>query len=156
MNSPNFQTTEVGTATLHMAWANANALADGVRLDTFEPLTRAALPSLNSDMDSDDWDDLLNAVKTRLRQTVGEQSAAMPPPSVRDAAGQVQSSVLECVLALDQLHTTLAHELGRRRQLERKVLDAQIALAQARAELAGTRARRPANVVHVISRGMTA
>ena len=138
MTSPNFQTSEVGTATLHMAWANANALTDGVRLDTFEPLTRAAVPSLISDMPSDDWDDLLNAVKTRLRQTVGEQAAATLQPGARDAAGQVQNSVLECVLALDQLHTTLAHELGRRRQLERKVLDAQIALAQARAELAGT------------------
>ena len=140
MPSPKFEPSEVGTATLHMAWANANAVADSVRLDTFEPLTRAPMPSVSSDVAVAEWDDLLSAVRIRLRQTVGEPVAPAPEPITRDAAGQVQTSVLECVLALDQLHTTLTHELGRRRQLERKVLDAQTALAQARAELAGTQA----------------
>jgi diguanylate cyclase len=44
------------------------------------------------------------------------------------------------VLALDQLHATLAHELGRHRQLEREALQARAALALAHAALVGTQA----------------
>ncbi len=87
-----------------------------------------------------DWDDLLNAVKTRLRETVGEHLGASSEPHPSEAPGRVQSSVLECVSALDHLHATLTHELGRCRQLKMEVLSAQAALAQARTELVGTRA----------------
>jgi diguanylate cyclase len=86
-----------------------------------------------------DWDDLLSAVKARLKLTVGE---GLPATSERDVhdAHWFQASVLECVAALDQLHTTLTHELDRCRQLKVEVAEAETALAQARAELAGTRA----------------
>jgi diguanylate cyclase (GGDEF)-like protein len=40
--------------------------------------------------------------------------------------------VLECVSALDQLHTTLTHELDRRRQLESEVRDAKAGERRAR------------------------
>lgn len=76
-----------------------------------------------------DWDDLLNAVKERLRLTVGKSLATTTEPLVNGTAAWVQSSVLECVTALDQLHMTLTHELGRRQHLERGVFDAKTALA---------------------------
>jgi diguanylate cyclase (GGDEF)-like protein len=103
-------------------------------------LARIALPDLASDIAMGDWEALFGAVKARLRLSVGESPAATPEPLLLGKAGQVRTSVLECMTALDQLHTTLAHELGRRRQLELEVFDTQTALAQARAELTGTKA----------------
>lgn len=104
------------------------------------PLTRTPVPGLISDVAIADWEDLLGAVKERLRLTVGECPDPTPDLHVDDRARQVQASVLECALALDQLQTTLAHELGRRQQLEMEVFDARTALAQAHAELMGTQA----------------
>lgn len=95
---------------------------------------------VSSDVAFGDWDDLLCAVKARLKTTVGELLAKLPEHEVPDAAHQVQASVLECVGALDQLHLTLTHELGRRQQLEHEVFETQAALARARDELAATRA----------------
>lgn len=87
-----------------------------------------------------DWDDLMNAVKVRLRETVAEATLETSEPALEHAAEAMRTSVLECVAALDQLHSTLVHELGRCRQLKLEVLSAQSALAQARSELLGTRA----------------
>jgi diguanylate cyclase (GGDEF)-like protein len=53
-----------------------------------------------------DWSDLLVAVKDRLRQ-IGTRE----PPAADPRAG-----VLACAAALERLHTTLPHELDRRRQ----------------------------------------
>ncbi len=101
------------------------------------------LADLSLDVAFGDWDELLNAVKARLRQTVGEWLEVTPTAPGHIAAGQVvRTSVLECVAALDQLHTTLTHELGRREQLELEVFDARTALEQARAELIGTQAEQ--------------
>jgi diguanylate cyclase (GGDEF)-like protein len=66
-----------------------------------------------------DWAVPLRVLEARLGSMTGEQ---------------------ECMAALDRLRTALAHELGRCQQLELEVFDAQTALAQLRAELAGTRA----------------
>lgn len=85
-----------------------------------------------------DWNALLTAVSTRLRQsadTLPQSDASELPPA---PVHRVRTSVLECVDALEQLHATLRHELGRRRLLELEIFDVQAALAQARAELAGT------------------
>lgn len=79
-----------------------------------------------------DWDVLMHAVKARLRLTVGERLPAGAEP--------VRSSVLECVLALDQLQATLQHALGRSQQLALELFDTQTVLAQVRRELAGTQA----------------
>ena len=76
-----------------------------------------------------DWDDLLHAVKARLRLIVGAQTPAS------DAAMRVQAGVLECVSALDQLHLTLSLEIGQRLQIEREIFDLRAALAQQSAEL---------------------
>ena len=62
------------------------------------------------DISIEDWDSLLHAVKARLRLTVGESLTRQ----LNGAAAPVQASVLECVEALDQLHTTLSHALARR------------------------------------------
>ncbi len=103
-------------------------------------LARIALPDLAFDVAMGDWDALFSAVKARLRLSVGGPPAATPGPPRQGEASKVRASVLECMTALDQLHTTLAHELGRRQQLELEVFDAQAALAQARADLTGTQA----------------
>lgn len=94
--------------------------------------------SLSADVALDDWPDLLDAVKARLRQTVAGHA---PQPSMGAAAFlHIQAGVLDCAAALDQLQATLAHELGRCRQRDQDLRTTQAALAQARAELAGTRA----------------
>ena len=97
-------------------------------------------PGASSDVAMTDWDDLLSAVKSRLRLTVGELLDALPHGQLPDAAHRVQASVLECASALDQLQLTLTHELHRRQLLELEVFEAQAALTQARAELSATQA----------------
>ena len=62
------------------------------------------------DVSIEDWDSLLDAVKARLRLTVGESLTRQ----FNGAAAPVQASVLECVEALDQLHTTLSNALAQR------------------------------------------
>lgn len=89
----------------------AESVVDG----DFEALPSPRFPSLPSAVAIDDWDDLLGAVKARLRLIVGEVRATTIEPPARDSVAWVQDSVLECVAALDQLHTTLAHELAQRR-----------------------------------------
>jgi diguanylate cyclase len=102
--------------------------------------SRRLLPNLRTDVAVADLDDLLSAVKAKLRLTVADKLAQIPELRAVDAAATVQTSVLECVAALDQLHLTLSHELARRQQLELEVFETQTALAQARAQLAGTQA----------------
>jgi diguanylate cyclase len=88
----------------------------------------------------EDWVDLVGAIETRLSNSVNEQAPGehqLEPPA---GAERVRAAVLECVAALGQLHGTLQAELARRYSLELQVFDAQTALAQARSELAGTRA----------------
>ena len=111
---------------------------------TSEPMPRpaqagSAAKGTRSDVAMRDWEDLFSAVESRLRQAAGDLLAATPGPCLPEAASQAQTTVLECVGALDQLHTTMKHELARREQLEMEVFDARTALAQARAELIGTR-----------------
>jgi diguanylate cyclase (GGDEF)-like protein len=118
---------------------------NGVGLASFAPLPRKPADSLPCDVALGDWDILLRAVTARLRQIVSERLAGWPGPSARTGAAQemlgpMQVDVLECVTALDQLQATLKHEIERSRQLEREVVFAQTALADARAELIGTQA----------------
>jgi diguanylate cyclase (GGDEF)-like protein len=109
--------------------AAVQALARASRRDT----TTAAAPM-------PDWDTMLSAVKERLTLTVAESSHVLGGTLLRAGDPRVQTAVLECVNALDQLHLTLRHELGRCQQLELAVFDAQTALVQVRAELVGTQA----------------
>lgn len=100
---------------------------------------RQTPPELTSDVAIADWEDLLNAVKERLRLTVGEWLVSAPEPRVHVRAGWVQASVLECVAALDQLQNTVANELARHQLLKPELDAATIALAQTRAELVAIR-----------------
>lgn len=70
------------------------------------------LKSAPADIAIDDWDDLFDAVKARLRLAVSESRRGA------GAGASFQTSVLECAAALDQLHTMLHVELGRRRRVE--------------------------------------
>jgi diguanylate cyclase len=101
---------------------------------------RMSPPSLPSDVAVGDLDDLLEAVKAKLRLSVDIQLAKPLEMRVLGPTDSVQTHVLECVDALDQLHLTLRHELARRQQLERELFEAQSELAQARAQLLGTQA----------------
>ncbi|MEJ6001210.1 GGDEF domain-containing protein [Paucibacter soli] len=67
---------------------------------------------------------LLGAVGGRLRELAQEPEA---------------EPLLECADALAQLQEGMTHELRRRRQLELALFDTQVYLAQARADLAGSR-----------------
>lgn len=51
----------------------------------------------------EDWDSMLTAVAARLRQAV----VSTLPHELNGATAPLQTSVLECVDALDQLHATL-------------------------------------------------
>jgi hypothetical protein len=75
-----------------------------------------------------DWDDLLNAVKDRLRLTVAEQRAATAEP----LADRVRQAVLDGVEALDLLHASVTRERHRYQQLERQLQALQADLAKVR------------------------
>ena len=81
-----------------------------------------------------DLDDLFHAVKARLRHTVGDGFSKHCQARGDDTAARIRANVLECVSALDQLHTTLRFEAERRRLLEQKLQDAFCVLAEVRPE----------------------
>ena len=87
-----------------------------------------------------DWDALFNAVQARLRQAVGERLAATTAVEMHDATQRVQTIVLECATALDQLHGMLAHERSRRERADADLNSVRAELEEAQNELAGTRA----------------
>ncbi len=96
-----------------------------------------APPAFASDVALRDWNDLLTAVKSRLRNTVGEFLSPASDLNAPATAERIRVNVLECVAALDQLHATLDHELSRRTQLELELVEVRSALERARAGLAG-------------------
>ena len=108
--------------------------------DRVPQTVRTAHPEAPPDIAIEHWDDLFSAVKVRLRRVVGERTQPLSEAQARVADGHVCASVLECAEALDQLQTTLRHELGRRQRLELERFDALTALAQARVERGGARA----------------
>lgn len=86
----------------------------------------------------DRWQALLSACSTRLRFITEERSIASP--GMRAAGDPFEDALLACTAELDQLHKALGLESTRRQELERELQDVRVALAQARVELAGTRA----------------
>ncbi|MEO8120697.1 MAG: hypothetical protein ABI606_15430 [Rhodoferax sp.] len=104
----------------------------------FRPDPNQALQVKNPDIAIEDWDDLMCAVKTRLRRIADETSAAMPERQGQDLVGRIRASVLECVEALDQLHTAQQHETSRRQRLKLNLFD----------ERAGTRAPETNSLSH--------
>ena len=57
-----------------------------------------------------DWDALFFAIAARLSASVGEWPAQTPESQLQDRAAQVRLTVLECVEAMNLLHTTLTSE----------------------------------------------
>lgn len=86
-----------------------------------------------------DWNVLLSAVRERLRGIAAEHAPSPSGRQVQGPAAHFPAAVLDCAAALDQLHTTLMHEIGRRRRLELDFFDARMALQRVRHELASTR-----------------
>lgn len=87
-----------------------------------------------------DCDALLVAVMRRLKLSVGNRVAATSRRQAEDSADLVQANVLACVSALGRLQDALRTEFELNGQLQREVRRVRAALANARTELAGTRA----------------
>jgi hypothetical protein len=87
--------------------ADANAIVARAAVDRH---MHVRLPRTSSDVAIEDWDDLFRAVTARLAQTFDTPVAATKLVRFR-------VSVLECVEALEQLRTTMTHELSRLQQI---------------------------------------
>lgn len=98
-------------------------------------------PSLPGDVSMEDWHELLNAVKSRLLLTASEDFAESTGLRLEGSLEKVQTEMVDCVSALNQLHATLTHELERHRNLKRDIDAAQSALARKHNELLGTQAQ---------------
>lgn len=59
-----------------------------------------------------DWEHLLDAVKSKLRQVADTLTAAGDASGLNGHAGGVSSDLLESMTALDRVHVMLAHELA--------------------------------------------
>ena len=60
-----------------------------------------------------DWEHLLDAVKSKLRQVADTLTAAGDASGLNGHTGGVSSELLESVTALDRVHVMLVHELAR-------------------------------------------
>ncbi len=78
-----------------------------------------------------DWDTLFVAVATKLRQAVGTGLLSSVP--LRSMSLDVKGQVLQCLAALDQLRTTMLHQMERTTVLEGELRSA---LTSARSDLA--------------------
>jgi diguanylate cyclase (GGDEF)-like protein len=87
-----------------------------------------------------DWEVLFNAVKARLRLCVGTRPACAAGSSVLEAASVIETHVLECMTVLEQMQATWLRDRRRLQELELEAFDTYAALAQARVDLASTRA----------------
>ncbi len=75
---------------------------------TITPSSDRAQPGAGIAID-DDWAVLLGAVTSRLRETVNN----MPPHQFNGTTAPLQTCLLECVDALDQLHASMIDALAR-------------------------------------------
>lgn len=91
-------------------------------------------------IEGQDWDRLLDAVKTKLWQLATDLPQTLTGTRRRTVTTRLRESVLECVAALDELHATRTDDSLRRRRLELEVSESLAALAQANAELIESRA----------------
>ena len=100
------------------------------------PFQAGAAADGSCDVSIEDWDTLFSAVKARLRQGAdGVAHGRQDAPSV-----EINSPMEQCAEALDQLHMTMLHQIGRSRALEAQLFAAQSALTFLRGELADTQA----------------
>lgn len=101
----------------------------------------AELTNAAGDVSMDDWDDLLNAVKTKMQMTAREAPYDSSALQRQQSVEQIQADVLDCVAALEHLHISLNNELSKHKHLKLEIASAQAALARKHVELIGTRAQ---------------
>lgn len=103
---------------------------------TFCDMPDASSPAgpASADVSLLDWDDLFRAVKDRLRAIADTHADSRFDLRLPGDTPRIDTGVLECVAALEQLHLTMRHERDRREQLEWAVAEAHAALALAQAE----------------------
>ncbi|WP_349277457.1 hypothetical protein [Polaromonas hydrogenivorans] len=91
---------------LDLPWATTDAAIDWpVVLHPVEASTPGHL-----DIATADWDVLFHAIEERLGATVADQPGAPFPLFTDETAARNRVVVLECISAMEQLHTALTHE----------------------------------------------
>lgn len=131
MNTPMCPHPEASTCAADML--RTCARLDGADIDVINAniaaLAHAQQASSSLNTAVGDWDLMFRAVEERLRLAVGRVLVATPGLEPQTATVLIQTIVLECVAALEHLHTALTHERGQRERLELEIDDAQTALA---------------------------
>ncbi len=87
-----------------------------------------------------DWDALLCAVRTRLREALAEWPDSTPAPLPNDTADEARAIGCDCADALDQMHDTLVSQASRFLRLETEIAEARASLREACTQLLGTQA----------------
>ncbi|WP_425260920.1 diguanylate cyclase domain-containing protein [Rubrivivax sp. RP6-9] len=87
-----------------------------------------------------DWTALFDAVLMRLRMVAGSQLQAECDPQLHALASGIQTGVLDCVQALEQLQRMLAPPASRLAHLQDALRDAEDRAQRLGADLAGARA----------------
>jgi diguanylate cyclase (GGDEF)-like protein len=113
---------------------------DGIATLTARPRLATDAPPQAQDIAIDDWEVLCAAIETRLGLIVNAQVLEPSAATADGALRGIRTDVLDCVQALAQLRSALAHERVRGRAVERALSQAQASVAHLRNELAGTRA----------------
>lgn len=133
MKASNSRLSETSDAALDALrdWAKGNGDDIDARPASDAVAPAAFAPDQPLEIAIKDWDVLFRAVEARLLLSVGDKLASVPKSRASDAAELVQSTVLECVTALHQLHIALTRERDQRDSSHR--VDAQVA------QLPGTR-----------------
>jgi diguanylate cyclase (GGDEF)-like protein len=96
---------------------------------------RAGPHRTEADLAIERWDDLFTSINATLRRTVSGPSSTTSGAQALHAIGRMRSGVLDCLAALGELHVSLLHELGRRRQLECEIDEIRSELAREHEEL---------------------
>lgn len=115
MKASNSRLTETSDAALDALrdWAKGNG--NDIDIRPSDAVAPAALaPDQPLEIAIKDWDILFRAVEARLLLSVGDKLASVPKSRANDTAELVQSTVLECVTALHQLHIALTQERDQR------------------------------------------
>ena len=113
---PGSRPNEPASSPAHARAHQGNGVLHAVSLAGSDPFP----PVWLADVALDDWDALFDAVKMRLTQLATgrtEPSATGPGGDTAGDVARLRGDVLECVAALNQLHTTLTHEDSRRGEL---------------------------------------
>ena len=90
------------------------------RFDMIRPdaphVAMAKKPDIASraDVAIEDWDAMFNAVKTRLTLIAEAQNPAVAERKTGDPLEHLRNGIMECVAALEQLHTMARDERVRR------------------------------------------